>query len=92
MSPDEALQNMAETFKSRNNLYGDNYKNLGNVIEAIMRGPVTLNTSYDYEVYQMFSFIVSKITRFASSGFTHQDSIHDAAVFCAMLETIIRGE
>jgi hypothetical protein len=36
--------------------------------------------------------MVVKLTRFANSGLTHEDSIHDAAVYAAMVESLIRKE
>jgi hypothetical protein len=36
--------------------------------------------------------MIVKITRFANSGLKHKDSIHDAAVYAAMVESLIKED
>ena len=42
--------------------------------------------------WHLFELMVVKLTRFANSGLTHQDSIHDLAVYAAMVESLVRKE
>ena len=70
----EVLEKMADTYRERNRVYGDN------------------RSVEDYNKWHLFELIVVKMTRFANSSLTHQDSIHDMSVYGAMLESIILGE
>lgn len=85
------LQNMAKTFAERNAVYGSNYKNVAPIIKALWpRGvPSDLVTA---EHWHLFELIIVKLTRFANSSLKHTDSIHDAAVYAAMIESIISRE
>jgi hypothetical protein len=86
----DILAEMAETFRERNKVYGDNYKRVGAVMAAMFPEGVMLATEEDYNVWHLFELMVVKMTRFANSGLTHEDSIHDAAVYAAMVESLIR--
>ena len=88
----DILAAMAETFRERNKVYGDNYKRVGAVMAAMFPHGVELLTEEDYNVWHLFELMVVKLTRFANSGLTHEDSIHDAAVYAAMVESLIRKE
>jgi hypothetical protein len=88
----DILAEMAETFRERNKVYGDNYKRVGAVMAAMFPDGVTLTTEEDYNVWHLFELMVVKMTRFANSSLTHEDSIHDSAVYAAMLESLIRKE
>lgn len=83
------LEEMAETFRERNKIYGDNYKSVGSVMTALFPEGVSLKTNYDYNVWHLFELAIVKLTRFANSKLTHEDSIHDAAVYLAMVESIM---
>lgn len=86
---DKILHEMSETFKERNKVYGDNYKRVGAVMKALFPEDLVLETEEDYNRWHLFELIIVKLTRFANGGLTHQDSIHDAAVYCAMVESLI---
>ena len=88
----DILAEMAETYRERNKVYGDNYKRVGAVMAAMFPNGVDLFTEDDYNVWHLFELMVVKLTRFANSGLTHEDSIHDAAVYAAMVESLIRKE
>jgi len=85
----DILFEMAGTYRERNKVYGDNYKRVGAVMMALFPNGVTLSTEEDYNRWHLFELIVVKLTRFANSGLTHEDSIHDAAVYAAMVESLI---
>ena len=86
------LEEMAETFRERNKVYGDNYKTVGEVMVALFPKGVNLKTVDDYNIWHLFELMIVKITRFANSDIKHKDSIHDAAVYAAMVESLIKGE
>ena len=88
----DILAEMADTYRERNKVYGDNYKRVGAVMAAMFPNGVDLFTEEDYNVWHLFELIVVKLTQFANSGLTHEDSIHDAAVYAAMVESLIRKE
>lgn len=85
----EILADMADTYRQRNAVYGDNYKRVGAVMEAMFPNGVMLKTAEDFNVWHLFELAVVKMTRFANTGLTHQDSIHDMAVYAAMVESLI---
>lgn len=85
------LQNMATTFAERNKVYGSNYKNVAPIIKALWpQGVPSSLVTTDH--WHLFELMVVKMTRFANSGLTHVDSVHDMAVYAAMIEAIISRE
>lgn len=86
----EILEEMAKTFRSRNKIYGDNYKILGKVIKELFPNGVHLETEQDFLVWHLFELVMLKLTRFSSSQLTHKDSIHDLAVYAAMIESVMK--
>jgi len=92
---DEILISMAETFRERNKVYGDNYKSVGAVMVALFPDGVNLSTKEQFNTWHLFELMIVKLTRFANTGMTHKDSIHDAAVYAAMVESlmeVIKGD
>jgi hypothetical protein len=88
----DILADMADTFRERNKIYGDNYKRVGAVMEAMFPEGVQLKSAADFNTWHLFELMVVKMTRFANSELTHQDSIHDLAVYAAMVESLINKE
>lgn len=88
----DILAEMADTYRERNKVYGDNYKRVGDVMMALFPNGVTLETAEQFNIWHLFELIVVKITRFANSKLQHEDSIHDLAVYAAMVESLIRKE
>ena len=83
----DILTEAAETFNSRKLLYGMNYINAGKALDALFPNGLLLKTPEDHMRYHIFTWIVGKLSRYAVNWETgHQDSIHDAVVYCAMLE------
>lgn len=87
--PAHILQDMAETYEERNKVYGDNYKRVGAVMVAMFPDGVQLKTEEDFNRWHLFELKIVKLTRFANSGLLHKDSIHDDAVYSAMVESLI---
>lgn len=86
---EESLAKMMETFRQRNKLYGDNYLKEGELMWTLFPDGIKLEGQIDYVRYHLLHSIIVKLTRFVNSGMTHRDSIHDAGVYCAMLEDFI---
>ncbi len=87
--PDEILGEMAATYRERNKVYGDSWRKVGAILRILHPDGVTLETADDHNMYHLWSLMIVKITRFANTNLTHQDSIHDAAVYAALLESIL---
>lgn len=88
----DILGEMAETFRERNKVYGDNYLRVGDVMVALFPEGVTIGTKEQFNVWHLFELMIVKLTRFANSGLSHEDSIHDLAVYAAMVESLIRKD
>ena len=89
---DAILQTMANTFRTRNKVYGDNYKRVGDVMKALFPNGVQLKTAEDFNRWHLFELAIVKITRFTTTGMTHVDSVHDAAVYLAMVESLTKAD
>lgn len=83
----ESLERMAVTFRARNGEYKDNYKVAGAMLAAMFPDGMPK----DHEVGHLLSLIVVKLSRFAASGMTHRDSVHDAGVYSAMIDSILEN-
>lgn len=86
--PAHIMDEMALTFRARNAIYGDNYKVVGAVMAALFPNGVELKTPLDFVRWHLFELKVVKLTRLANAGLAHIDSIHDDAVYGAMLEAV----
>jgi len=84
----ELLRTMAATYEERNAGYKDNFRKVGPVMRALFpEGAPRELLGSDH--FHLFELLVVKMTRFANSGMTQRDSIHDAAVYCAMIESAL---
>lgn len=85
----EILRAMADTFAERNEVYSDNYLRVAPIIRLLWPEgvPSELVTS---DRWHLFELLVVKLTRFAVGDLTHIDSIHDAAIYAAMIESDLR--
>jgi len=85
----DILDSMAKTFKERNAVYGDNYKMVGHLMQTLHPTGFVQSTVENHELGHLWSLLIVKLSRFAISGLTHKDSIHDLAVYAAMIEAIL---
>ena len=90
VSPADLLAEMANTYRERNAVYGDNWRIVGDVMMALYPNGVKLCTADEFNRWHLFELIVVKLTRFVNSQLTHADSIHDIAVYAAMIEAAIK--
>ncbi len=94
----DILVEMADTYRERNKVYGDNFLNVGKVME-VLHGPNSaapasglIKTADDFNKWHLYELLVVKLTRFANSGLTHRDSIRDLCVYGAMVEALLAPE
>lgn len=86
----DILEAMAKTYRERNAVYGDNWKNVGSVMMTLFPQGVELRDADAFNSWHLFELIIVKLTRFANGNLTHIDSIHDIAVYAAMLEALLQ--
>lgn len=86
----DLLTQAAETYRERNKVYGDNFLIVGKVMAALFPAGLTLKTEQDWCRMHIFLLQVVKITRYVQNWEKggHKDSMHDLAVYAAMLEMI----
>lgn len=85
----DILADMADTYRERNKVYGDNYKRVGDVMMALFPDGVKVENAHEFNVWHLFELMIVKLTRFANSELSHVDSIHDLAVYAAMVEALV---
>jgi hypothetical protein len=83
----EILNGMAETYTERNAVYGDNYRMVGAMMKVLFPDGVSKELLHS-DKFHLFELKLVKLSRYAISDMTHRDSIHDDAVYSAMLESI----
>jgi len=85
--PHEILEKMADTFRERNAVYGDNFRMVAKLMAVLFpKGVPPELVVQDH--FHLFELILVKLSRYAISDLTHIDSIHDLAVYAAMCESI----
>lgn len=82
------LDQMADTFRQRNAVYGDNYRMVAKLVKVLFPNGVPSELVVT-DQWHLFELKLVKLSRFAISGLTHIDSIHDDAVYAAMIESIL---
>lgn len=82
------LMQMIDTFKQRNSVYHDNYLDVCKMLPVLFPQGVTAEQLAN-PAFHLLVIKLVKISRFVQSNFTHLDSIHDDAVYSAMIEAII---
>lgn len=87
MTAADILDKAAGTFRERNAVYKDNWKDVGAVLSALFPDGITLNTPEDHTRFHFVMLMVVKLSRYANCWATgHDDSLLDGAVYNAMLE------
>lgn len=91
------LRECAKTYQERNKVYGDCYKNQGDVMKILFPKGLPVYSPEDWNRLGILMKIQDKLVRY-SANFTdggHDDSLHDISVYCIMLmelDTEMRGE
>jgi len=86
----DMLEEAAETYRERNKIYGDNYKNFGSVMQSLFPGGIECRSVKDFNRLGVLVQVVSKLGRyceqFEAGG--HGDSLLDLAVYSQMLREL----
>ena len=91
VSAADILSQAADTYRERNQLYGNNYKRFGEVMKQLLPDGLHIDDADDYNRLGILIQIVAKLTRYGQNFKTgHLDSIHDIIVYAAMLEELDR--
>ena len=69
----------------------DNYKMVGKLMAVLFPHGVPKALLHG-DVLHLFTMKLGKLSRFANSGLTHIDSIHDDAVYSAIIESCLRDK
>ena len=85
------LRAMADTFEARNATYGDNYQMVGPIMAVLFPDGVTPELLAAPQ-FHLLELVIVKLSRLAISDLQHQDSAHDAGVYCAMIESLIKQQ
>jgi hypothetical protein len=91
MNTADILQDAANTFRERNAVYGSNYQMVGPIMALLFPKGVPVEL-LGHDAFHLFELVVVKLSRLAISNMTHTDSARDAAVYCAMIESIITSK
>lgn len=84
LSAVDILREMALLYDERNVLYKDNYKRIPKLMKVLFPAGIPIDLLHDTR-WHLFSMIVAKLGRFATTDLTHKDSIKDIAVYAAMI-------
>lgn len=89
----DLLESGAATFRERNAIYGDNYLEIGAILQAFFpSGLPVFKTSDDWNRFSLWLAALLKLQRYANNLTRggHKDSAHDAMVYSAMLEEVTK--
>ena len=86
----DVLDEMAQTFRERSAAYGSNWQMVGRLMQVLFPDGVPTELPHHHQ-FHLFELVLVKISRFAVSNLEHNDSIHDAGVYCAMIESVLKS-
>lgn len=84
----DIMAEMIKTYNDRSTTYGHNFEMVGEVMKVFFPQGVPPELVITQH-WHLFETIIIKLSRFATSGLSHIDSIHDAAVYGAIIEMIL---
>lgn len=84
------LEQAITTYKDRNAVYKDNFRVVGDVVEALFPNGVELQTREDFTRWHIFELLIVKLTRYAANypEGGHPDSLADMIVYLGILNGI----
>jgi len=83
----DILTEMAATYRERNAVYGDNYRMVAKLMAVLFPKGVPPELVVQ-DQFHLFELMLVKLSRYAISNLSHQDSVHDLGVYAAMCEAI----
>lgn len=81
----DVVEGFKKTFESRTGTYGANYLDVAEFLRNVFPQGVPAETLHS-PAFNLFILLLVKVSRFAHSKCLHLDSIHDAGVYCALIE------
>jgi hypothetical protein len=87
----DILREMANTVEERSRQYGARFEVVPELVKVLWPNGVPSDLVTDPR-WHLFELLLNKIARFATTNLQHQDSIHDAAVYSAIIESMIPEE
>lgn len=86
----DILDEAKATYHDRLKVYGDTAKHRhGEVMKALLPDGFTVHSAIDHSRFSVLNMIVAKLVRYTNNlNEPHQDSIHDAGVYCFLLEEL----
>jgi len=91
-TPTDCIAEALETFRERNQSYGDNYLQHGKIMTVLFPNGIELKTVEDWNRFGIINMIIAKMTRYAQNwpdvNKVTIDSLHDLGVYSFMLESI----
>ena len=90
MTPHEYLEDCAETYHAKHQIYGDNFLVIGKAMSAIFPEGLTIKTEDDWNRLHLFLLNMVKVTRYANNYNKggHEDSLRDSIVYNSMLQYV----
>jgi hypothetical protein len=85
----DILMAAAATCRERSAVYGDNFRMIAPMVRILFPNGVPAGL-VETDAWHLFELKLVKLSRFAVSGLTHLDSIHDDMVYSAMIEMLLR--
>lgn len=86
----DIFDGMKQTFIERNGTYRDNYKDVCKILPILFPNGVDAKMLAN-PAFHLLVIKIVKLSRFCQTNLTHLDSIHDDAVYSAMIETVIQN-
>ena len=86
----EMLEEAAEVYRQRNELYKDNYLRFGEIMQTLFPDGLFLGTKEEFNRFGIFVQCVAKLTRYGAqfNEGGHDDSALDASVYFQMLRQV----
>lgn len=85
------MREQGEVFEERAKQYGDNYKEIGAMLDALFPEGLSVDNPDDFNRLGVLIQMCSKLTRYTNAfrrGEGHDDSLADLAVYTTMLREI----
>jgi hypothetical protein len=78
------------TYIERSTSMGNTWYPVGEITRVLYPEGIVLKTKEDFAKFHILQWIIGKLVRFINSNGI--DSIHDAGVYCFIMESIVKDE